>query len=76
MTGTSTEISFHMTPCIMQVLVAPLIMEIYNGPDLIKNNNVTILKTLLDEISDAMEHCRQVTFEEIPQNYNTFYKTC
>ena len=74
MTGTSTEISFHMTPCIMQVLVAPLIMKIYNGPDLIKDNNVTILKNLLDEISDAMEDCRQVIFDQIPQNYNTFYK--
>ena len=62
MTGTSTEISFHMIPCMMQALFAPLIMKIYNGPDLISEKNLYQLKRLLEEISEVMERCRQVNF--------------
>ena len=72
MTGTSTEISFHMTPCIMQVLVAPLVMKIFNGPDLMADYNISLLKNLLDEISDAIKDCREVIVDLFLQNYNTF----
>ena len=65
MTGTSTEISFHMIPCMMQVLFAPLIMRIYNGPDLILNKKLQQLKLLLDLISDVVERCRQVITYQI-----------
>ena len=62
MTGTSTEIAFHMTPCMMQVLVAPVIMKIYNAPDLISQKNSNKIERLLDEISDVIEQCRKVIF--------------
>ena len=60
MTGTSTEIAFHMTPCIMQVLMAPLILKIYKAPDLISQKNSNKIEKLLDEISDVIERCRKV----------------
>ena len=65
MTGTPTEISFHMIPCMMQVLFAPLIMRIYNGPDLILNKKLEQLKILLDHISDVVERCRKVISKQI-----------
>jgi hypothetical protein len=60
MTGTSTEISFHMTPCIMHVYAAPLIMKLYNAPELISEGNKFELKILLEEICDMIERCREV----------------
>ena len=70
MTGTSTEIAFHMTPCIMQVLVAPVIMKIYNSPDLISQKNSIEIENLLDEISEVIERCRKVIFCKIYQIFN------
>ena len=60
MTGTPTEIAFHMTPCIMHVYAAPLITKLYNAPDLMCQGNKFELKRLLDEICDVIQRCREV----------------
>ena len=60
MTGTSTEMNFHITPCVMHFYAAPLIMQIFNAPDLISNPNEYCLKRLIDDISRMIEKCREV----------------
>ena len=60
MTGTSTEMNFHITPCVMHFYAAPLIMQIFNAPDLISNPNEYCLKRLIDDISQMIEKCREV----------------
>ena len=60
MTGTSTEMNFHITPCVMHFYAAPLIMQIFNAPDLISNPNEYGLKRLIDDISQMIEKCREV----------------
>ena len=60
MTGTSTEIYFHITPCIMHVFAAPLIIRIFNSPGLIVQENVNELIKLLDEITNMIARCKEV----------------
>ena len=60
MTGTSTEMNFHIIPCVMHFYAAPLIRQISNAPDLICNPNEYGLKRLIDDISQMIEKCREV----------------
>ena len=60
MTGTSTEMNFHIIPCVMHFYAAPLIMQIFDAPELICNHNEYGLKRLIDDISQMIEKCREV----------------
>ena len=60
MTGTATEIAFHMLPCMMHVYAAPLIGKIFDAPNLVRKRNIIGLTVLLQDISDMINRCRQV----------------
>ena len=74
MTGTSTEMNFHITPCIMRFYAAPLIMQIFNAPDLICKPNECRLKNLIDDISEMISKCREVQLSKQNMNIEFYVK--
>ena len=74
MTGTSTEINFHVTPCLMHFYSAPLIMQIFNAPDLICKPNECRLKSLIDDISEMISKCREVQLSKQNMNIEFYVK--
>ena len=74
MTGTSTEINFHITPCLMHFYAAPLIMQIFNAPDLICKPNECRLKSLIDDISEMISKCKEVQFSKQNTNIEFYVK--
>ena len=74
MTGTSTEINFHVTPCLMHFYSAPLIMQIFNAPDLICKPNECRLKSLIDDISEMISKCKEVQFSKQNTNIEFYVK--
>ena len=74
MTGTSTEMNFHITPCLMHFYAAPLIMQIFNAPDLICKPNECRLKSLIDDISEMISKCREVQLSKQNMNIEFYVK--
>ena len=74
MTGTSTEINFHVTPCLMHFYSAALIMQIFNAPDLICKPNKCCLKNLIDDISEMISKCREVQLSKQNTNIEFYVK--
>ena len=54
LTGTPTEVGFHMLPCAMHALFAPLLGRVYRAPLL----DDAALTALLNELADVLVQCK------------------